>query len=837
MSYSTDTKTKNKTKVTGHELLYGKRNQYFETTLEKLARVLSRRHDINVVIRGNQACTDGKTIWLPMMEDLSEELFADLNGFLDHEVAHIKYTDFTDMAKCRNDFHRYLLNAVEDSRIEILLPKEYRGCKLNLDRLNHKWRAKMEEQRDSQPWTVQVITCIREIYDGRPVKSNERIQPIIDAVYPYAVKLPACKSSTELRIATAEIIDIIGKARELLAKDLPEMTEEEKKQLDEMMGAGLPMEVPIPLDENRHEKEAKEAKTEQEMLDPQAEEKEGKDGKDTGKESEDGTGKETEDKDAPAGKDKKDSKDKTDKKDSDTASKESADKKDGKDAGDKKDSSSEDTDDSSEASDELNDEGEGADGEEGEDSAGEGGEEEGDETGDSDSADGGEGREGEDESATVGEGDDGSEAGEEGEGSSAGGDATEDGADADAGSDTASMSAGKDGKEKGEGDTDHDAGKATAKNNATGQKTSLETRRNYAKWAESESEKEMFEAPTSPEFEKHVFSPETYMQKVIDEELSAQPQVQTGRSMYMDESIEGEAISLPYTRQHDSVEDYSGKGSTKEYAELKKEIMKHINPIKQKLERELKVKENRKWRGEQERGMVNSRSLARLATDKSFQYPFKVFSKTDTSDVAVTLLLDCSGSMTSKMRITRQTALALGEALKSINIAFEVLGFNTGSNNALDAECRALSSAESARFNRFDETLDHFIFKDFEEQSLVGIVNAKAGGCNADGESITWAAQRLALRKEKRKILMILSDGQPSYGGANHQVLAGDLRRVIRLLPKSGIEPIGVGILTEYPKEFYPNNVIVNNLDELSTKVVGKIAQMLRKEGEKLGHV
>ena len=96
----------------------------FETSLEKIGRIIARQYNINVVFEGTGASTDGKTIKLPSTKDLSDELMLDLNGFLDHEVAHCKYTEFETMKRTVNDFHRQLLNACEDVRIEREIIKE-----------------------------------------------------------------------------------------------------------------------------------------------------------------------------------------------------------------------------------------------------------------------------------------------------------------------------------------------------------------------------------------------------------------------------------------------------------------------------------------------------------------------------------------------------------------------------------------------------------------------------------------------------------------------------------------------------------------------------------------
>jgi cobaltochelatase CobT len=218
-----------------------------------------------------------------------------------------------------------------------------------------------------------------------------------------------------------------------------------------------------------------------------------------------------------------------------------------------------------------------------------------------------------------------------------------------------------------------------------------------------------------------------------------------------------------------------------------------------------------------------------MAVNKNFRTPFKQTTKVETNNVAVTLLLDCSGSMSGeKIEVARQTGLALGESLKQLNIAFEMLGFNTGHENGLSKAVSesGLSPEDLQRFTRKHTTLRLMIFKSFEKSDLSGICRATVAGANEDGESLTWAAKRLALRGEKRKILIVLSDGQPAGEGSG-RVLSGDLKRVVKLLPLSGIEVIGVGIQTDAPKDFYPDWCEVRNVKDLPSVVVGEFSKIL----------
>ena len=122
----------------------------FETGLEKLGRIIASQHNIRIVFRGQGASTDGKTIYLPSTSDLTPELMQDMHGFLDHEVAHCRFTDFEQLDKLMpgrgGKFQKDLLNACEDSRIEILQIEDLPGCALNLDPLNEKYRGLAEAQ-------------------------------------------------------------------------------------------------------------------------------------------------------------------------------------------------------------------------------------------------------------------------------------------------------------------------------------------------------------------------------------------------------------------------------------------------------------------------------------------------------------------------------------------------------------------------------------------------------------------------------------------------------------------------------------------------------------------
>jgi cobaltochelatase CobT len=72
---------------------------------------------------------------LPYLPDnASEDLCNAIQGFLDHEVAHILFTEFPIMGKAMKQGRQigFLLNALEDPRIEKCMAERFQGCAYNL---------------------------------------------------------------------------------------------------------------------------------------------------------------------------------------------------------------------------------------------------------------------------------------------------------------------------------------------------------------------------------------------------------------------------------------------------------------------------------------------------------------------------------------------------------------------------------------------------------------------------------------------------------------------------------------------------------------------------------
>jgi cobaltochelatase CobT len=131
------------------EFLSRSRVRIFESALEKLARILAAQWGIVIIFRHDCCMTDGKRVYLPVIpENASDEFIAAIQGFLDHEVGHLMFSDFEALKQIEN-FARKLWNivqALEDARIEHEMRKLWRGCGVNLNNCNN-WALKQLQER------------------------------------------------------------------------------------------------------------------------------------------------------------------------------------------------------------------------------------------------------------------------------------------------------------------------------------------------------------------------------------------------------------------------------------------------------------------------------------------------------------------------------------------------------------------------------------------------------------------------------------------------------------------------------------------------------------------
>lgn len=256
-----------------------------------------------------------------------------------------------------------------------------------------------------------------------------------------------------------------------------------------------------------------------------------------------------------------------------------------------------------------------------------------------------------------------------------------------------------------------------------------------------------------------------------------------------------------------------------------------INVVRRKLERVLLSQQNRGWEGGHEFGKLDSRRL--VGAYRADPKVYKAREPVAELDTAVTLLVDLSGSMCGyEADLATDVIVVLSEVLAKVNIPFEVTGFNSRSNAPGEGEDWRLAYRSHAKTYARFEPIDIYVFKAFDERfaeakPIIGQIAEHAGGNNVDGEALMMVYPRLAKRSERRKVLMVLSDGAPACVTNMDHLLAKHLKDTVKHIAKTGVECIGIGIATEQVKHYYLRNVVVNDLADLGNRAIEQLAKVL----------
>jgi len=263
-----------------------------------------------------------------------------------------------------------------------------------------------------------------------------------------------------------------------------------------------------------------------------------------------------------------------------------------------------------------------------------------------------------------------------------------------------------------------------------------------------------------------------------------------------------------------------------DFSEISSQVDEETKKLKARILPLLLAEKRTSFLFEQEEGVIDDAELYKLLKGDGKIYKQRVMGKK--VNTAITILNDVSGSMDgSKIRMLQPTLLVITDTLFSLKIPFEILTFTTTSFPP--GKGFSVSHEEGKIYNRF-EPLYHVIIKDFNQNHLttrkyIPLIQSQKN--NIDSESILWASRRLAERREPRKILFVLSDGQPAGYVTDYNLLDKDLKENVEKIEKSGIEVVGIGLITSAPKKFYPNFVEVRNINQISIRVYEALAKKL----------
>lgn len=774
-------------------------------------------------------------------DNATPEFVQAIQGFIDHEVAHVLYTDFLFKAGEKSQRLHNLHNIVEDTRIERQMGADFPGSKGNIDRLSRYFiqnvtkKALDDAKTQEEEFFYLFVVLMRALADHVPFQelmdegdywNHPLVKSFLDRFPKEArEKMPHLQS-------TAEAYDIAVICEQIMypppppAPPMPEPEEQDDQVSDDKSDA-CEDQKDQGQGESDDEKDEGEGSPEEQSDEDAGEpdDKEGKDGE--GKGEREHTD-ETDSEDASGGEEDGEG---------DEEDRESADSK----TGSGSDSGDEEGDDESGASKGEDEEKEGDASDDGESDGDANDEDDTGEQADSDESDpAAEGDEASDdapEEKSEDEGDDeGASADENGDDEAPGSDDEADGDDADgdqSGSDDDGDAA--DGDEAGESDDSDD--EAEGSQDSLGVESAEDTDTDEVGDEElnrSELQGVGYDGP----------NPFVNMREdgFKDKDLSSSIAIIIQR-----EAIQAmnAADYTVYTREYDVIRllDVPEEFKNKAVVQMDEETRSMTGVMQKDIERMMAAQSRVFNVGGQRKGKLNGSGLHRLQVNDP-----RIFTRREeirAKDTAVMLLNDCSGSMQGRKCATAMSSsYALSSTLERVNIANEVMGFTTGGFWTTDdilsherlKELMDLHDAEVKKtgvdFSRVNPIYMP-IFKEFGERlnsevkrrfAFMRTKQPNMGG-NIDGESLEYAAIRLMKRKENRKVMIVLSDGFPAGAKGDHE----HLKMMTEKLTKAGIDLVGIGIESTAVARFYDNHLVLNSVTELPGAVMGKLRQILMK--------
>jgi len=302
-----------------------------------------------------------------------------------------------------------------------------------------------------------------------------------------------------------------------------------------------------------------------------------------------------------------------------------------------------------------------------------------------------------------------------------------------------------------------------------------------------------------------------------------------------------------YTTAYDEEIAAAELGDEVELARLRQLLDRQLLPLQgviarlaNRLQRRLMAQQLRSWEFDQEEGILDAARLARIVVTPTHSLSFKIEHETDFRDTVVTLLIDNSGSMRGRpITVAALSADILARTLERCGVKVEILGFTTRAWKGGKAREQWERDGRPANPGRLND-LRHIVYKGADtpyrraKRTLALMLREGILKENIDGEALLWAHQRLMARCERRRILMVISDGAPvddSTLSANNGIyLERHLRDVIAWIEAtSPIQLTAIGIGHDVTR-YYRRAVTIVDAEELGGTMLKELTGLFLDE-------
>ncbi|MCZ2327858.1 cobaltochelatase subunit CobT [Bartonella sp. F02] len=300
-----------------------------------------------------------------------------------------------------------------------------------------------------------------------------------------------------------------------------------------------------------------------------------------------------------------------------------------------------------------------------------------------------------------------------------------------------------------------------------------------------------------------------------------------------------------FTNQFDEILEATDFCSESELNHLRQCLDKHVNHLQNivgrlanRLQRRLMAQQNRAWSFDLEEGYLDTARLPRLIIDPMQSLSFKIERNTQFRDTIVSLLIDNSGSMRGRpITVAASCADILAQTLERCHVKVEILGFTTKTWKGGQSREKWIEQKKPNHPGRLND-LCHIIYKNADtpwrraRRNLGLMLQEGLLKENIDGEALIWAHQRLLLRREYRRILMVISDGAPvddsTLSVNSSYYLEKHLRAVIQeIQTHSPIELVAIGIGHDVTR-YYQRAVTIGSADELANAITKQLEVLFK---------
>jgi len=268
-----------------------------------------------------------------------------------------------------------------------------------------------------------------------------------------------------------------------------------------------------------------------------------------------------------------------------------------------------------------------------------------------------------------------------------------------------------------------------------------------------------------------------------------------------------------------------------------------VSRLANRLQRRLMAKQMRSWDFDLEEGILDAGRLARVVIDPMHPLSFKQERDTDFRDTVVSLLIDNSGSMRGRpITVAATCGDILARTLERCGVKVEILGFTTRSWKGGSSREKWVSAEKPINPGRLND-LRHIVYKAADmpwrraRKNLGLMLREGLLKENIDGEALMWAHNRLLVRPEQRRILMVISDGAPvddaTLSANSGNYLERHLRDAIDWIEtQSEIELSAIGIGHDVTR-YYRRAVTIVDAEELGGTMTDALAELFDEDNDR----